>query len=143
MTNAGLKLPKYLLDLCREFRKCPTTTEAMLWRCLRDRKLNGHKFRRQHAIGRYVVDFYCHELKLVIEIDGGIHWRREIQSSDKIRQRFLEEQGYSVVRVSAEDVKRNLRGVLMHLAVLISEQTVAHMQPSPPAPLPVGEGREQ
>jgi type I restriction enzyme R subunit len=67
------KLPEYLLRRVREFRKHPTTAEAMLWECLRGRRLNGTKFRRQHPIRRYVVDFYCHEHKLIVELDGEIH----------------------------------------------------------------------
>ncbi len=66
-----------MVELCRQFRKHPTTTEEMLWQCLRNRRLQGLKFRRQHPIGRYIADFYCHEHKLVAEADGGIHMKKD------------------------------------------------------------------
>lgn len=126
--NAPRKLPEYLLELCRQFRKQPTETEAMLWTCLRNRQLHGYKFRRQHPIGRYVADFYCDELRLVIEVDGGIHMKRDQKAYDNARQESLEDQGYTVVRVKATEIKRNPAQVLKRLI------------PSSLSPLPLGEG---
>jgi len=128
MNTGHRKLPEYLLNLCREFRKHPTETETMLWACLRDRHLHGYKFRRQQAIGRYVADFYCHELKLVIEIDGGIHLKKDQSEYDGVRQKALEDRGYLIIRITTGEVKRNLAGVLRRLI------------PSPLTPLPLGEG---
>ena len=112
MTGTRQKLPDYLVDLCREFRKHPTDTESMLWACLRDRQLHGFKFRRQHPIGRYIADFYCHELRLIVEVDGGIHMQKDQKLYDVARQEDLEGQGYTVVRVSTDEVKKSLRRVL-------------------------------
>jgi predicted helicase/very-short-patch-repair endonuclease len=122
------KLPEYLLNLCREFRKNPTETETMLWECLRDRRLYGYKFRRQHPIGRYIADFYCHELKLIIEVDGGIHNKKDQKLYDEARQEDLEARGYQVVRLATDEVKRDLPGALGRII------------PSPASPLPQGEG---
>lgn len=126
--GAPRKLPEYLLELCRQFRKQPTETEAMLWAFLRNRQLHGYKFRRQHPIGRYVADFYCDELKLVIEVDGGIHMKKDQKLYDDARQESLEDQGYTVVRVKTTEVKRNPAQVLKRLI------------PSSLSPLPLGEG---
>jgi very-short-patch-repair endonuclease len=126
--NAPRKLPEYLLELCRQFRKQPTETEAMLWVCLRDRQLYGYKFRRQHPIGRYIADFFCAELRLVIEVDGGIHMKKDQKLCDDARQESLEDQGYTVVRLMTAEVKRSLAGVLQRLI------------PSSLSPLPMGEG---
>ena len=112
MTGTRQKLPDYLVDLCLEFRKHPTDTESMLWACLRDRQLHGFKFRRQHPIGRYIADFYCHELRLIVEVDGGIHMQKDQKLYDVARQEDLEGQGYTVVRVSTDEVKKSLRRVL-------------------------------
>jgi very-short-patch-repair endonuclease len=112
------KLPEYLLEFCRHFRKHPTATEAMLWECLRDRRLHGFKFRRQHPIGRYIADFYCEELKLIIEIDGSIHDQIDQAEYDAVRQQELEDQGCTVVRVTTDDVKNRLAEILRNLIPL-------------------------
>jgi very-short-patch-repair endonuclease len=65
--------PKYIIKLSKKLRKVMTSEEELLWLKLRAKRFNGLKFRRQHSIGRYIVDFYCEEFKLIIEIDGGIH----------------------------------------------------------------------
>jgi very-short-patch-repair endonuclease len=109
------RLPDYLLQLCREFRKHPTETEAMLWACLRNRLLHGYKFRRQHPIGRYIADFYCDALKLVIEVDGGIHKQSDQKRYDMIRQQEFEDQGCIVIRLSTAEVKNDLENVLINL----------------------------
>src|SRR4051794_9997812 len=83
------KLPQYLLELAREFRKNPTTTEKTVWACLRERRLHGFKFRRQHPIGRYIADFYCHRAALVIELDGSIHDVPDQREYDQIRGQAL------------------------------------------------------
>jgi very-short-patch-repair endonuclease len=85
-----------------ELRHAPTPAEELLWRRIRDRQISGAKFRRQHAIGVYVVDFYCAEAKLVVEIDGPIHEHQ--QQADANRQAFLESQGLHVLRFTNEQV---------------------------------------
>jgi very-short-patch-repair endonuclease len=89
-------------------RREPTKAERAVWRMLRAKQLAAHKFRRQAVIGRYIVDFVCHERCLVIEIDGGQHAR---SPRDKARTEWLESQGYRVLRFWNNDVLENLEGV--------------------------------
>ena len=98
----------------QRLRKEDTESEKLLWRQLRDRRLHGFKFRRQHPIGPFIVDFYCVEKKLVVEVDGSIHESQAHQ--DKERQQWLEESGgIQVIRVLASDVETDLRSVLAKL----------------------------
>jgi len=83
-------------------RKQMTPAERLLWERLRDRRAAGFKFRRQHAIGPYVVDFYCAERRLVIEVDGGIH--RATRQADAGRTMMLEERGCKVLRFANDQV---------------------------------------
>jgi very-short-patch-repair endonuclease len=66
-----------LIERCREFRKNPTVAEALMWEQLRNKRLGGYKFRRQHPIAGYVLDFFCFEIKLGIELDGAVHINSE------------------------------------------------------------------
>ncbi len=107
------KLPKYRVQLAREARRNLTPFEAKLWHALRDRRLEYRKFVRQKIIGRYRTDFYCHEERLVIEVDGSSHDLPEAQEYDTERTAWLEAQGFRVLRFQNADVMRNLEGVLM------------------------------
>ena len=80
--------------IAKTLRKRPTDTEKVLWRHLRAKQMEGHKFRRQKPIGKYIVDFVCHEKQLVIEVDGGQH----SIDRDTERDKWLNEQGYMVLR---------------------------------------------
>jgi very-short-patch-repair endonuclease len=80
----------------RQLRRDQTDAEQTLWARLRDRQLCGAKFRRQHPVGPFVADFCCPQRKLVVELDGGQH--AEEVAADHKRSRFLEEQGYHVLR---------------------------------------------
>ena len=95
----------------RELRHPQTPAEATLWQNLRNRNL-GYKFRRQHPIDRFIVDFYCAEAKLCIEIDGGSHFEKEQEEYDKARTEFLEALGYQVVRYTNNDVRYNIHAVV-------------------------------
>ncbi|MDP2411205.1 MAG: endonuclease domain-containing protein [Pseudolabrys sp.] len=96
----------------RKLRVSQTSAEARLWQALRARRLARWKFRRQHPIGRYVVDFITIEGKLVVEVDGVTHAAPTEISRDAARTEFLEAFGFHVVRVSNIDVYENLDGVL-------------------------------
>lgn len=115
-TAAKQKLPHYLVELIRVFRKHPTKAEVILWECLRDRRLTGFKFRRQHPIGRYVADFYCHEARLIIEVDGEIHVQSEQREYDRVRQAELEAQGLKVLRFKNDRVLFETEQVLKEIA---------------------------
>ncbi len=87
----------------------------MLWEKLRDGRLLGLKFRRQHPVKSYVLDFYCRELQFAIEIDGGVHEDPGQQARDRERQQFLEGLGIRFARVATEDVESNRDAVVQRL----------------------------
>ena len=87
----------------KELRQMQTPAEEKLWTLLRNKKLGGYKFRRQHPIGPFIVDFYCDECKLVIELDGGIHTSQ--RGYDQARERWLRENGYRVLRFRNKDLE--------------------------------------
>ncbi|MBH8565625.1 endonuclease domain-containing protein [Nostoc sp. CENA67] len=92
----------------------PTPAEKLLWEKLRHKQVLGFKFRRQQTIDRFIVDFYCHEARLVVEVDGEIH--NYTQAEDAIRQEFLQSLGLEVVRFRNEDVLERMEGVLEVIA---------------------------
>ncbi|MEM6282064.1 MAG: DUF559 domain-containing protein [Chloroflexota bacterium] len=108
---------KVIVDVARELRQRQTPAEEILWSCLRNRQLNGLKFRRQHPVAgtAFVVDFFSYDPKLVVEVDGGIH--RQQQQEDEWRQQSLEALGLRVLRVSNETVFNNLEQVLIQIQV--------------------------
>lgn len=96
----------------RKLRAAQTSAEARLWQALRNRRLARWKFRRQHAIEQYIVDFVTLEGKLIVEVDGVTHARPDEIARDAERTRELERCGFHVIRVSNTDVYDNLNGVL-------------------------------
>jgi len=96
----------------RNLRASQTSAEAKLWQALRNRRLARWKFRRQHPIDRYVVDFVTLDGKLIVEVDGVTHSEPSEVERDEARSRVLESCGFLVVRVSNTDVYENLEGVL-------------------------------
>ena len=94
----------------RDLRRNLTDAERALWRHLRQRQIAGLKFRRQHPIGRYILDFVCLEARLVIELDGGQHAHR--QGADQERTAWLEARGYRVLRFWNTEVFENPEGVM-------------------------------
>ncbi len=101
-----------IFEAAANLRKNMTLSELILWRKLKDRNLLKVKFRRQHPISRYIVDFYCHEKKLVIEIDGEIHSDAEIKKYDLERSAELERYGIRLLRFSNHQVQFNIDFVL-------------------------------
>ena len=99
-------------ELKKERIKNPTEAEKVLWKSLKTKQLDGYKFRREHIIDEYIVDFVCLAKKLVIEVDGGYHDSIEIQEADKFRTENLEELGFRVIRFTNEEVIGNIDGVL-------------------------------
>ena len=95
---------KFLFARAGELRKQQTFAEELLWQRLKTKPL-GFKFRRQHAYGSYILDFYCHRLKLVIEVDGSIHNEEEIKRNDEIRQKDLENDKLCVIRFTNDELR--------------------------------------
>ena len=99
-----------LKPLARQMRHAPTEAEERLWQALRNRGVAGLKFRRQHAIERFIVDFFCLERRLIVEVDGPIHDHQ--QEYDTVRQSYLESLGLCVVRFTNEEVLHQMDSVL-------------------------------
>ena len=97
-------------ERARELRKASTQAEEILWEAVRNRRLGGFKFRRQAPMGAFIVDFYCAERKLVIEIDGGVHLTQ--READAMRTEIIQSFGYRVIRFSNEQVEAHLPCVL-------------------------------
>ena len=101
---------RWMVDAARRQRETPTRSEAILWERLQRKALDGHKFRRQHPIGRFILDFYCPEKRLAVEVDGAIHASQK--GADEERQEQLEAAGLNVVRVSADEVEHDIEAAL-------------------------------
>lgn len=101
-----------VFDFARINRENPTKEEKILWEVLKDRKIERKKFRRQHPIGRFILDFYCHELKLAIEIDGGYHQKATQKEYDKERTELLENEGIVVIRFENQDITQDIEEVV-------------------------------
>ncbi|HKY84014.1 MAG TPA: endonuclease domain-containing protein [Anaerolineales bacterium] len=104
----------------RELRHPLTQAEMVLWQGLRNRQL-GMKFRRQHPIGTLIVDLYCHQAKLIVEIDGEVHGTPGQIARDAARTEWLEERGYRVIRFRNDEVLRDARSVLNAIGVAIAQ----------------------
>jgi very-short-patch-repair endonuclease len=107
-------------SFAKQLRKQLTNAETILWSRLRRDSIQGRRFRRQHPIGPYVADFACMPIRLVIELDGETHSSPKEQKHDRVRDRYLNEHGWHVVRIWNGDVFENLDGVLemIHNAVI-------------------------
>ena len=109
---------KLLYQKARELRNNSTNAEQILWGYLKT-KPPGFKFRRQHPYSIYILDFYCHSLKLVIEVDGSIHTIKEVMENDAVRQELLEKDGLKVVRFSNEEIFTASEKVIKRIEDLI------------------------
>lgn len=117
-----------------------TDAERKLWFLLRDRRLDGVKFRRQAPVGPYVADFVCLRTRIIVEADGGQHYDN---LKDAIRDQWLAREGYRVVRYSNIDILKNPEGVLTDLLTHLSDKSPPHPAPSARPSPPLGEGFER
>jgi very-short-patch-repair endonuclease len=108
------RIDELTTERARELRSSMTDAERILWRALRNKQINSHRFRRQHLIEQYSADFACIEAKLVIELDGGQHQMHE--AYDEQRSEFLHAQGWRVLRFWNNEALENLDGVLFVIA---------------------------
>ena len=111
---------KRLKQHARENRTNSTKSEQIMWRLLRGHQLGSLKFRRQHVIEPFVVDFACVSEKLIIEIDGGYH--DQVVPADLSRQKFLESLGWRVLRFTSDDVEQNAEAVVTAIARLLGTE---------------------
>lgn len=90
----------------KKLRNELTGSEVIFWGLLKQ-YFSDYKFRRQHPISQYIADFYCHKLKVIIEIDGGIHLSNEVKNNDKVRDDFMESLGFKIIRFTNDEVCKN------------------------------------
>jgi very-short-patch-repair endonuclease len=127
-------IPQKIRNRAREIRHEDTRAEKLAWIQLRDRRMFGLKFRRQVPIDKFIVDFYCHELRLIVEPDGDVHDEPQQLRKDKRRDECLNKLGYKILRVA--------NGLVMLAPDLFADE-IRRFLPSPGAsrhPLPEGEG---
>jgi len=136
-------LRQRMTEVARQFRKEPTSSEAILWQALRGRKLGGRKMKRQQPIGPFIVDFFCSAERLVVEVDGSIH--NSQQEADLQRQQLLESLGLRFVRIDSNLVENDLPTALSQISaaflppsLALGEEQEARVIP-PPSPS-LGEG---
>ena len=98
--------------LRQTLRNNATSAEAILWRALKGKQVEGLKFRRQFGVGPYVIDFYCPEIRLGIELDGGVHKESYTKEYDEMRTEFLAENRIRVLRFENEVVYNNVEGII-------------------------------
>ena len=116
------KADPLIFSKARELRNKSTPAEQVFWLRLKE-QFSGYKFRRQHPISIYIVDFYCHKLKLVIEIDGSVHDSEEAKLNDEKRQNDLENLNLTVIRFTNNQVKNEIELVIEKIASTIGKIT--------------------
>ena len=108
-----------IFENAKHLRKNMTKAENILWNHLR-KGINSFKFRRQHPIGIYIADFFCHKAKLVIELDGSVHNQEDVKSNDEMRQKDLQNWGYEVLRFKNEQVFKQIDDVLNIISEIVN-----------------------
>ena len=105
----------FTLQKAKELRKRLTPAERKVWQVLKNKQLDAYKFRRQHPIYKYIADFYCHELGLVIELDGGVHDGLEQKEHDLNRDQVIQEFGIRILRFKNEEVMGDVGEVIRQI----------------------------
>ena len=122
-----LKASGLIFENAKALRANPTHAEMVMWGYLK-RKPLGCKFRRQHPIADYIADFYCHELKLIIEIDGSIHDEPDVIIKDQERQSYLENEGICFLRFTNDGVEKQLETVIKKIESYIINHPIRVQQ---------------
>lgn len=136
------RLNPIVLNRAREMRHPQTPAEATVWRYIRN-QAPGHKFRRQHPIGKFIIDFYCAQLRLCIEIDGDTHLKEDQQKHDAVRTEYLELIGRKVIRFTNDDVRFNIEAVVQEIKDMCERlKQESNLRGTAPHPTPLP-GRER
>lgn len=117
--------PQYyslLKDYVEKHRSNPTQAESILWECIKSKKLDYYKFRRQHIIGKYITDFVCLKKRLIIEVDGLIHQLPDIKENDEARQAWLESHGFKVIRFTNNEVIGDTENIISKIETTLKNQ---------------------
>jgi very-short-patch-repair endonuclease len=112
-----------LITRAKKLRKVETNAERILWDALRNKRFSHLKFRRQHPVKWFIADFYCHEIKLIIEVDGGIHNQEDKAAYDTGRMHEIESLGLIVIRFSNDEILNNLTSVLNQIQRTIQSES--------------------
>jgi very-short-patch-repair endonuclease len=128
-----MRAPILTAKRAKALRLQPSLPEAILWRALRGGQLNGLRFRRQHPIGPYILDFYCPQHRLAVEVDGASHSYAQQAYKDEIRDRWLADQGIRVLRIAAVDILKDerLADFLLAIADAAAAPSVGFADSSP------------
>lgn len=123
MTNNEKLLSNFYYNRIRAryLRRKKTKVEKILWSRLRNRQVDGLKFRRQHPIGYFVPDFYCHEIKLIIEPEGEIHDEKEQKEYDKLRKELIDIWGYKIIEFKNKEIYYNINKVIQTICEISKE----------------------
>jgi len=124
------KMKREKINLSKDLRRNMTKSETLVWERIRAHRIGGLHFRRQAVINPYIVDFYCHSLKLVVEIDGGVHESQ--REMDAERDRFLTALGLRVVRIPNQRVLVDIEEAMEEIESACQEQEGLTPPPSPP-----------
>ncbi|MGY4612216.1 DUF559 domain-containing protein [Thermostichus sp. OS-CIW-38] len=130
--EGGYELPRASQELiarARQLRREATAAESLLWELLRDRRLLGRKFRRQHPIGQFIADFFCDDARLIIEIDGAVHREPTQQERDRLREEILREHGFAMLRFTNEQIFDHTEQVLQEIAAYVTAHSYEHPSP--------------
>lgn len=111
----------HVFENAKQNRRNNTPAEAVLWEAIRLKKLDRFRFRNQHAIGAYVVDFYCHESKLAVEVDGQYHTDPSQMAYDEERTKVIVSSGVSIIRFTNQEVLNNLEEVLTKIKAALKK----------------------
>ncbi len=125
-----LRIHPTIRQFARELRQPQTPAESTLWNFLRNRNLK-YKFRRQHPIDFFIIDFYCAEAKLLIEIDGSSHLEIEQQEYDQARTEYLEASGYKVIRFTNDDIRYSIHAVVTEIIEEVESRIKKDNTPHP------------
>ena len=131
---AGMRAPQQTLDRARKLRRAMTLPEVVLWQALRKNRLAGLRFRRQHPIGPYILDFYCPAARLAVEVEGFAHDGADQMRHDERRRAWLAARGVTMLWVTAADVLRDatLNNVLTAIEQAAAAPSGSLCEPPPP-----------
>ena len=129
--NKNINNQKHLKEFRKNLRKNLTPSEAKLWLCLKNKQLDDKRFRRQFSVGNFILDFYCPEEKIAVELDGKHHFTPEGRMIDEERDTFLSHQGIKVIRFENIRVLRQIENVLEEIKLHFINQPLPPSGTSP------------
>ncbi len=123
-------------DFAKHLRRAPTPAEYLMWQLVRNRQRCQAKFRRQHKLGPYILDFFCPEARLAVECDGLPHFTPEGIEKDRIRSQWLNRLGIEVIRFTSHEIENDTQRVLFEIDVVLKRLLKQDAPPHPPTPSP-------